>query len=486
MSKEAINIVWLKRDLRTQDHASFFEAENANLPYLIVFIYEPSIISYQDTSLRHLQFQYHSIKDLNQKFKLVGKAIHVCHAEAQDVFSDLVNKFEIKNIYSYQESGTMITFKRDLALKLFFESNNIKWTEFQRDGIQRGIKNRKTWDKDWFVTMTSKQIENDYSENKSVDYENIFHLNNQLKQDLETYPSTYQPAGETMAYKYLMTFVKDRSKNYSKHISKPLESRKSCSRLSPYLAWGNLSIRQAFQLMYIYYQQKTNAFGLNNAMTRLKWHCHFIQKFENQCDYEIRNLNAGYDEFDWDKSADLLEAWKQGKTGIPMVDACMRSVNTTGWLNFRMRAMLVSVLSHHFLLDWKSGVYHLSNQFLDYEPGIHFTQFQMQAGTTGVNTIRVYNPIKQSEDQDPDGIFIKTWCPELHNVPVQFIHTPWLMTLLDQELCGVILGENYPKPILDIDAAIKQNRPKLWSHKKSQQVKVNNKKILEQHVRPNQ
>ena len=163
-------------------------------------------------------------------------------------------------------------------------------------------------------------------------------------------------------------------------------------------------------------------------LTRLKWHCHFIQKFESECDYETLCVNSGYESLENKNDPSLIKAWEEGFTGFPMVDACMRCLKATGWINFRMRAMLVSVFCHHFDCDWRRGVYHLARLFLDYEPGIHYTQFQMQAGTTGINTIRMYNPIKQSQDHDPKGIYIKEWVPELREVPVEFIHEPWKMT----------------------------------------------------------
>ena len=120
-------------------------------------------------------------------------------------------------------------------------------------------------------------------------------------------------------------------------------------------------------------------------------------------------------------SDSLFKAWCEGYTGFPMVDACMRFLLTKKWLNFRMRAMLISFASHQLQLDWRKTSKHLAKHFLDFEAGIHYSQIQMQSGLTGINAIRIYSPTKQAIDQDPDTTFIQKWVPELKGLPKEII-----------------------------------------------------------------
>jgi deoxyribodipyrimidine photo-lyase len=151
------------------------------------------------------------------------------------------------------------------------------------------------------------------------------------------------------------------------HISKPEEARKSCSRFSPYLAYGNLSIRQVYQWALHAKKQGGNARALANFISRLHWHCHFIQKFETECRMEFFSVNSAFENLGKVKNDTLIKAWQEGKTGIPLVDACMRCVVATGYLNFRMRAMVVSFFVYNLWQDWRD-LHFLARQFLDYEP----------------------------------------------------------------------------------------------------------------------
>jgi deoxyribodipyrimidine photo-lyase len=239
--------------------------------------------------------------------------------------------------------------------------------------------------------------------------------------------------------------------------------------LSVHLSWGTLSLKevvQASRARRACLQEQADgarwSLALRRFEERLHWHCHFIQKLEDQPSLEFSELHPltrGLRE----PSAERLAAWVAGRTGLPFVDACMRSLVATGWLNFRMRAMLMSVASYQLWLPWRDSGLHLARMFVDYEPGIHWSQCQMQSGSTGINTIRIYNPLKQAQDHDPDGAFVRRWLPELRAVPAVHLHQPWTMDAAIQQRSGCVLGRDYPQPIVDWQGAAAVARDRLWS-----------------------
>lgn len=484
MSKQAINIVWLKRDLRTQDHAAFAAAEQAALPYVTIFMVEPSIMAYPDTSLRHLQFQYQSVLQLNKFFAPLQKSIWVCYAEALEVFAWFNQHYAVQHVFSYQESGIQLTYTRDKAVAKLLQSHQVNWVQFQRDGIVRGIKDRTSWDKMWYTVMSQPVIKNTYVAQTWSAPSNPFELPLHLQTLWSEVNSLFQPAGESFAYQYLQSFLAKRGANYSYHISKPALSRLSCSRLSPYLAWGNISIKQVYQITSVHLRTSSSKKAFLNFLSRTKWHCHFIQKFEQDCTYETHYLNKGYEALALSNNLHYLEAWKQGKTGVPLVDACMRCLHQTGWINFRMRALLVSFLTHHLDIDFRLGAHHLAQLFLDYEPGIHYPQLQMHAGTTGVNLLRVYNPVKNALQHDADAVFTKKWVPELAHLPVPLVHHPWLMTPMDNLLYNFELGKHYPAPIVNVEGGAKANVQKIWDLRHTETTQHEMRRIIKSHTRP--
>ena len=293
--KQEINIVWLKRDLRTQDHLPLYNAVVSDLPFIAIYLFEPEMIAYPDCDLRHLQFQYHSFTEFAQKLEAFGLQAMACFADATKVFEFLLNNFKITEVFSYQESGIQRTWERDKAVRKMLSTNGALWKEFPRDGIERGIKNREGWDKRWYQKMHQKQVEIDFNIGESVAMNNPFPIPKVQKEMWEDYPVAYQTAGKSEAWKLLNSFCEERGKNYAYHISKPHLSKYSCGRISAHLAWGCVSVKQVYQFVKNHPNYSINKRSFSAFLMRLKWRCHFIQKFESECEYETQCVNRGFE-----------------------------------------------------------------------------------------------------------------------------------------------------------------------------------------------
>ena len=476
--KEPINIFWFKRDLRLLDNEPLNNAVSQKEKLLLIYCFEPSLKKNKHYSTKHWNFIKESINDLNIFLKNIDTHIHTYNKEITDVLKEIQEKFLVKKIFSHNETGLNVTFSRDILLKEFCQKNSIQWEEEINNGVFRGLQNRKNWIKKWRDHMKSPVV---LFKGEKNDFINI-----KKKQNFKVKDSKIlQKGGVSSGIKYLDSFLDSRHTKYQNNISKPEASRTSCSRLSPYMSWGNISTRYAWQRAKEQIQNGKPKFQLNGFTSRLRWQAHFIQKFEMECQMEFRSVNKGYQNLVKPINKKFISAWEKGKTGYPLVDASMRCVVETGYLNFRMRALLVSFLTHHLWQPWQSGVIHLARNFLDFEPGIHYSQFQMQAGETGINMIRIYNPTKNAKEHDKEGIFIKKWIPELKKIPTPLLFEPWKMNLIDQETYECKIGKDYPNPIVDISETYKYAASKLWRIKSDPKVKEESSRILQKHTNAN-
>jgi deoxyribodipyrimidine photo-lyase len=465
-----MHIVWFKRDLRIEDHEPLFSACQAGA-IIPLYIVEPELWRQPDVSWRHWHFIQDSLSDLNQRFCRYGGSLVIRIGDVMSVLEYFRQDHGVFTLWSHEETGNAWTFKRDMAVAKWCRERGVVWHEFPSNGVARRLKSRDDWAK-----MRNMRMHKDiipapeyisFCQNLSI--EPIPAKSSDLFGGSDG--RRVQPGGRSEGLKIIDSFLRERSQKYMLTISKPGVSARHCSRLSTHIAYGTLSIREIEQATKKRLEQmnvddaqtKYLTYNLNAFLSRLAWRCHFVQKLEQQPEIESRCIHAAFEGMrEPHFREDYFEAWKYGNTGYPLVDACMRSLIENGWITFRMRAMLVSFASYHLWLDWRKTAPYMASLFTDYEPGIHYSQFQMQSGVTGMNAIRIYNPIKQSLDHDPQGKFILRYVPELKNVPNLFIHEPWKWA--DSY-------KYYPEPIVDHQTAIKYAKECISERRKSSDFK---------------
>lgn len=478
-------IVWFKRDLRTLDHGPLAEAASRG-PIIPLLVVEPQLWAEPDTSHRQYAFMRECALEMDLALQRLGARPLVRVGRVVDVLSELKERYAVCELWSHEETGNAWTYRRDRDVAAWCRASGIIWHELPQTGVVRRLRSRDGWAKRWDRLMakpiaaepirldTPAGLEGDAlpaPERLGLQYDGC---------------SERQPGGRTAAMATLESFLHVRGQPYRRAMSSPVSGAIACSRLSPYLAWGAISMREVAQATWARQRallgDRSEAGrmwrdALVSFSGRLHWHCHFMQKLETEPSIEVTELHPaarGLRARPGDPA--LLEAWAKGATGFPFVDACMRSLCATGWINFRMRAMLVSFASYNLWLPWQETGLVLARLFTDYEPGIHWPQMQMQSGTTGINTIRLYNPVKQGYDQDPDGSFVRRWVPELDQVPDQYLQEPWMWPG-----AATVIGKRYPARVVDLAATTAAAKDRIYGARRASGFRATADAIQDKH-----
>ncbi len=475
-----VHVVWFRRDLRVHDHAPLHQAARRG-PVLPLYIVEPAVIGAADFSPRHWTGLRDALEDLRLALGRLGQPLVVRFGDAADVLERLGRAWPIAALWSHDETLTAAAAVRDGAVRAWARAAGIPWHALPQPGIVRpgaGDERRPdAWRLDLRqplapVPTALAPLPAD-ADGRPIEPGALpSHAMLGLAPDDRV---EIAPAGEAAALAALDDFLDHRGARYHLDAASPVTAWSGSSRLSVHLAHGTLSLRRAHQAAHARLAAvRTGGRAARGAGGgdwlhalavfggRIEQRCHCIQAFEDLPAIETRNWEPAYDGLREDAfDAERFAAWCAGRTGYPLVDAAMRALAGAGWLNFRMRAMLVSFAAHDLWLHWREPALHLARLFADYEPGIHYPQVQIQAGTAGRAGPRIYNPTLQARAQDPDGLFIRRWVPELEGVPDSYLHAPWLMPDPVQRRAGCVVGRDYPAPVVDHNAAARVARARL-------------------------
>lgn len=471
-----LQVLWFKRDLRIEDHPALSLAAGRG-PVLPLLVIEPDYWRLPDVSGRQYRWYCNCAKALAKDLNALGAQLDVHVGDIVEALETIRRQHGAFSLVAHQETGNWWTYQRDIRVRRWCHENDVSFDEPMQFGVWRGsLLDRDKWARMWDRFMSAPvQTASKIRWSSPIFQGDVPDL---ARLQLSPDPIEWLPEpGTAAAREVLHDFLIHRGRDYRTDMSSPTLGWVGCSRLSPYLAVGAISMKECFQATVARQEELSRTNNEDSAawraslrafVGRLHWHCHFTQKLETDPELEFRPAVRAYEGMRPPSNPVFLLAFAEGHTGFPFVDACMRQLAATGWINFRMRAMLMSFACYDLFLRWQDAGNVLARLFTDYEPGIHWTQSQMQSGESGINTLRIYNPIKQGRDHDLEGDFIRQWVPELRDCPAPKVHEPWLHDC----------APNYPQPLVDHVTATKTARDAIWKVRHQPEVRQEAERVL--------
>ena len=459
------DIIILNRNLRLLDNAALYYG-SLKSNFIVIYLYDVHYWKANGKSSRQLKFSNDCLEELDEDLKKLNSKINVFNGSFYDLGKWIETNYN--NFSIHINHCTDVNYFRE-GFNNFKENFKNKITVYDDFGLQLNNFDRDTWSKNWNHIMNSDLLGVPKPSNNK-DRLNLIGFSN-FKNEVScefSGLSNIQKGGTSKAKELLETFLDQRCKGYRIKMSSPSQSEESCSRLSPHFTYGSISIRQVYQQLNKMLPELNNKKDLYSFKKRLYWHCHFVQKLHTEPELEFYSMHRMCDDLRPEYDDEIIEKWIEGETGFPFLDACMKFLNENGWINFRMRAMIMSFASYNLWQPWQKTSPRLAELFTDYEPGIHISQVQMQSGVTGINLPRIYSISKQSMDQDPDAEWTKNLLPQLNSFDPKLIH-------------NAELNDSYIPQIVDLKSSAKFARDQIWGIRKSIEFKNEARKVYLKH-----
>jgi deoxyribodipyrimidine photo-lyase len=455
-SMSGVHLVWFKRDLRVHDHAPLLAAVASGAKVIPIYIFEPGYWAEPELSRRQFDFLLESLHELDAALLARGSRLMVRTGDAIDVLSALHREFGLDAIHTHEEAGLQWSLGRDRQVHRWARNAGISMRE-QASPAAR-------WD-NYMAAPRGKAPDAIHSPALGAP---DWPMPEDFGLGANDCPSR-QPGGRTAGVECLRAFLDADGKKYTDGIDHPRAGAELSSHLSAHLAFGTVSLREAWQgarraqARLSAEGETDSAAALEAFLSRLSLHGECLRLLQDQTSLDGRNLQPAHDGLRprAEPGDPRLDAWIEGRTGFPFLDASLRALKATGWLNYQTRAMVMGFVSHHLWLDWRLPAERIAARFTDFEPAIHYAQARIQAAATGPEAPRVFNPVKQSRLQDPDGAFIRQWVPELARLPDAFLHAPWEAPPEFLSAAGVVLGQTYPMRMVDHMAAANEARARI-------------------------
>ena len=454
------SFVWLKDDFRISNNQALKALiEDDNKEKLAIYIYE------EETYLSCESQKWWLAKSLEifqKKLENLNISLDVIHENTSKTFKKLISNNSFNRIY-WNKSCHVNDNITEEGIKKILKENNVFYKEFEAN-LLNPVEKIKKDDGTPFKVFTHywKKAEQNYLRNNhkfdDKKYKNCNHDLKKNKNIQAIYPKKhwykkfekYWEPSEENAEKILNNFINKSIENYA--IDRDIPSIEGTSKLSPYLKFGQISVHKIMQKCL---EIKNKKIGYRKYINEIGWRefCHSL--LHNFPEMEKNNLRKDFNNFKWNKNEKLLLKWKKGLTGYPIVDAGMRELYETGWMHNRVRMIVASFLVKHLRIHWMEGEKHFRNTLLDFNIANNVAGWQWVAGTgaDAAPYFRIFNPILQGEKFDSNGNYIKKWCPELNNLPNEFLHKPWEMPEELQMEKNIIIGKTYPFPIVKHEEA---------------------------------